>query len=403
MNRPAAAPRRRLGFTLIELLVVIVIIAILIGLLVPAVLAAVRAARSAAVQAEINQLAQALADFKSKFGDYPPSRIAIAENGLINLGATGIVDATPSADVQLGQLFQRTVTAFRKFWPRVLLAPGGYWPAASPTWYDFNGNGVRDFNVPFILQGDQCLVFFLGGIPTTDGNGNILGMSGFGKNPTNPFTNNLLGTTNYNANRNPALFEFAASRLVPDSVTGSMMPAYTDSLNTPRTGGPLGFYAYFSTNNGQGYDPNDVNIDVPFAGPGAGETDSNGVTPIGMSFLLSQPVYNSGSSSPLSPPITQSPSPNPYTSGPPTGTKAVFSVSYQNNQSFQIISPGLDGIYGVGGWYDPTQSAPLIAEDQTSVLQTNLGTTIILSNSKDASLRVPEKDNLTNFHNGRLE
>jgi prepilin-type N-terminal cleavage/methylation domain-containing protein len=381
MNRPAAAPRRRLGFTLVELLVVIVIIAILIGLLVPAVLAAVRAARSAAVQAEINQLAQALADFKNKFGDYPPSRIAIAENGLVNISATAIVDTVPSADVQLGQLFQRTVTAFRKFWPRVQLSSSG--GPVTGLWYDFNGNGVLD-NKLMILQGDQCLVFFLGGIPTTDGNGKILGMSGFGKNPTNPFTNNLLKSTNYNANRNPPLFEFAASRLVPNQVTG--MPGYTDSLNTPKTGGPLGFYAYFSTNNGQGYDPNDVNKDTTFGDPG--ETDNNG-TPIGMSFLVSQPVYAGGSTTPLAVPITQSPSPNPYTSGPPAGTPSVASVSYQNNQSFQIISPGLDGIYGVGGWYDPTQGAPLMAEGP--------------SNSSDPALRVPEKDNLTNFHNGRLE
>ena len=33
-------------------------------------------------------------------------------------------------------------------------------------WYDFNGNGVLD--PPYILQGDECLVFFLGGVPFQD-------------------------------------------------------------------------------------------------------------------------------------------------------------------------------------------------------------------------------------------
>ena len=73
--------RVRGGFTLVELLVVIVVLAILIGLLLPAIYGALRTARKAAVSAEINQIASALASFKSKYGDYPPSRIYVAENG----------------------------------------------------------------------------------------------------------------------------------------------------------------------------------------------------------------------------------------------------------------------------------------------------------------------------------
>ena len=69
------------GFTLVELLVVILILAVLIALLLPALNGALRTARNAAVGGEINQLAQALASFKAKYGDYPPSRIYLAENG----------------------------------------------------------------------------------------------------------------------------------------------------------------------------------------------------------------------------------------------------------------------------------------------------------------------------------
>src|SRR4051794_7873135 len=78
---PSSSRSRRFGFTLIELLVVIAIIALLVGFLIPAIQGAVRTARNAAVAAEISQLATALADFKSKFGDYPPSRIIASESG----------------------------------------------------------------------------------------------------------------------------------------------------------------------------------------------------------------------------------------------------------------------------------------------------------------------------------
>ncbi len=69
------------GFTLVELLVVIVVLGILIALLLPAINSAIKTARNAAVLAEINQLAQALESFKSTYGDYPPSRVLLVENG----------------------------------------------------------------------------------------------------------------------------------------------------------------------------------------------------------------------------------------------------------------------------------------------------------------------------------
>ncbi len=76
--------RGRAGFTLVELLVVIVVLAILVGLLLPVIAGAVRTAKNAATQAEINQLAQALANFKSTYGDYPPSRVYLSENGYLS-------------------------------------------------------------------------------------------------------------------------------------------------------------------------------------------------------------------------------------------------------------------------------------------------------------------------------
>lgn len=395
----ALRPRR--GFTLVELLVVIIIIAILMALLIPAIAGAMRQARSAAVQAEISQLAQALADFKSKFGDYPPSRILMQENGGTFPSSVTPVPTTANSnavnDVTQGQLYQRTVTAFRKFWPRVPLGIGAaYWPAGSNTWYDFNGNGTFDSGSIY-LQGNECLVFFLGGIAQPGPSSNILGMTGFAKNPTNPFLHSLAPTSGtnvmYSGNRNAPLFEFAPGRLRMNTATG--MASYVDSLNATNNQAAA-FYAYFSTNNGAGYDPNDVN---------ASESDSNATSPITLTYLSNQTLSGGGK-------YTSSPSPNPYTSGQTAPFSAsagqgVGNVAYHNPQSFQIISSGVDGVFGLGGIYNSstTSSSVLPAEDQTSALGTafNTGTNLNLSNSTDGALRTVESDNLTNFHNGKLE
>ena len=72
-------------------------------------------------------------------------------------------------------------------------------------------NGVPQ---AYILQGHECLVFFLGGIPLQTASG--YGMTGFGKDPTNPFTNNLNISSNYSNNRQAPFFEFNPGRLVLD-------------------------------------------------------------------------------------------------------------------------------------------------------------------------------------------
>ena len=173
MLRPRTQRRRRdcddsvlsrAGFTLVELLVVIIVLAILVGLLLPVIAAALRTAKNAAVQAEINQLAQALGSFKANYAAYPPSRVYLAENGYFPVGNTTLL--APN-DITVGALAQRSLIALRKFWPKVVFSTTNPPPQIGANfWYDFNGNGVMDG--PYILQGHECLVFFLGGIPFQD-------------------------------------------------------------------------------------------------------------------------------------------------------------------------------------------------------------------------------------------
>ncbi len=87
-RRPSGAGRRPRGFTLVELMVVMLVLAVLIALLLPALNGALRTSRNAAVGSEINQLAQALNAFKAKYGDYPPSRVYLPENGFFPVTST---------------------------------------------------------------------------------------------------------------------------------------------------------------------------------------------------------------------------------------------------------------------------------------------------------------------------
>ena len=276
-RRPGAGRGPR-GFTMVELLAVILILAVLIALFLPALNGALKTAKNAAVGGEINQLAQALASFKAQYGDYPPSRIYLAEDG--DFGQAASTQIAPG-NITYAQLAQRSASILRKFFPRVVINTTNnvVWPHNQTNrWYDFNGNGSFDYTTPYILQGHECLVFFLGGIVLSDSFPNPitvssnLGMTGFGKDPTNPFSNNIASDPNYQNNPNPMysnnrqapFFEFAGSRLWLDPHGTSGMPGYLDSLGnatpTGNPGDPINFYAYFSSYGNGGYDPNDVNF-----------------------------------------------------------------------------------------------------------------------------------------------
>ena len=391
--------RERAGFTLVELLVVIVVLSILIGLLLPVLSGAFRSAKNAAAQAEISLLAQALASFKSTYGDYPPSRVYLNENGYFPVGTTTHVNGDTN-DITIGQLAQRSLIAMRKFFPKVVFSTSGQPSQISYNaqtgagfWYDFNGNGKMDG--PYILQGDECLVFFLGGIPLQDPATGAFGMTGFGKDPVNPFTNNVVGSGMYSANRQPPAFEFNAGRLFldpnnPAALNGMItpgIPGYYDSLgNSPPSlaSTTLNFYVYFSGYGNGVYDANDVNFTT--------EVDSvTGAGPIGLKYQHAGTVYASAY-------------PNPYTTTLTVTTSGT--VTFEKAQTFQIFSPGGDGLYGVGGQFvapsTSTSSAsnPLPVDVNHSYTGPIGGTLTPLT---DATVRVRERDNLTNFQSGTLQ
>lgn len=145
--------------------------------------------------------------------------------------------------------------------------------------------------------------------------------TGFSKNPASPFAAG--GNT-----REGPFFEFDIARIVDSDNNG--IAEYKDSL--PDQTKP---YLYFSSYEGTGYV--------------TGEATAAG---------LANAQYRNTNTA-------------PYT--------------YYKPQTFQIISPGADGLYGTGGYFNPAA--------------TNGGLTTYVSG---AYTLCDDYDNLTNFHPGRL-
>jgi general secretion pathway protein G len=305
-------------------------------------------------------MSQSMAMFLDKYGVYPPSRLVLCENG--NYSPLNL-SAVPGG----AALGQRSFTYLRKMFPRMALSTAV--PVSPPgLFYDFNGNGILDKN-PVVITGDECLVFFLGGVKVTTTVG--LGVQGFATNPANPFFPN-------GPNRTRGFFDFVDARLVDTDNDG--FPEYADPIGHHVDDLP---YAYFSSYEGMGYDPDDVN---------RAETDDSGVGLIGGFQVANDPT---ASNVPGDAGIAASPAPNPYTSGiplpvTPSGAYAkgkVAAFTWIKSKTFQVISPGYDRKYGIGGSVSngELQFAPTANATVT-------GVTI-----NDRRL---EEDNLTNFSFG---
>ncbi|MDQ2623401.1 MAG: prepilin-type N-terminal cleavage/methylation domain-containing protein [Actinomycetota bacterium] len=382
----SGSPRR--GFTLVELLVVFVVLALLIALLLPAINGAVRSARNAAVSSEISQIAQGLAQFKSAHNVYPPSRIILSESGNYSpaflrsnntrLNAMTVADVTALAN--------RSVSYLRRVWPKMVLNTSGAVAATVPGgFYDFNGDGsLGDPAQVHVLDGAECLVFFLGGLPGNVGS-NQMTVTGFSQNPANPAISEL--NTTLGANRTSPMYEFRGGRLVDNypkrstGVSGNGFPEYLDGLG----GADAQPFAYFSSYEGAGYDPDDVD----YAEEGALATGAlvaaswtaQGAVATGIAgkfFNLSSPDY--------------SPAPNPYTNGPSLKSSTTPNPEYVNKSTFQIISAGFDGQFGIGGAFQTT-GTDVLPFASAYGQPANLAT----------SIRERERDNLTNFKGGRLD
>jgi general secretion pathway protein G len=307
MRLAPVSRRKRSGFTLIEMIVVVVIILILAGLISAAAIRALGKAREVRNRNDISGLASAVENFKTKFGFYPPSRIRLCKSYARYLAA-------PTPPPLGGPLLdQDSVQLITRMFPRIDL---NGWATVGIDW---NGAGLTtDSDV--ILEGDQCLVFFLGGIQRPPSGNVPAGCLGFSTSPANPGapTNDRIGP----------FYEFQGGRLVlgrpgpngiaPINISAPTYLSYADVYSTTSsTPDPLGVllsgapYAYFSSyKTTNGYNR-------------YGTSDWGGMT--------GTPVVS------------------PYVD--PAGR-------FINPNTFQIISAGKDGLFGGGGgpWSPATAS-----------------------------------------------
>jgi len=201
-----------------------------------------------------------------------------------------------------------------RIWPKLSSANGDFNDSVNPAargipWSGGCASNYTKITTPSvsILEGDQCLVFFLGGIP---GNGTL---QGFSTNPTNP------AMVINNPNTTKPLFEFTSARLLvragAAANNSATFPSFYDGYG-------LMPYIYFSANSRRnGYFQSNIVPNIQYI-QDAGHIDPNGKArpiPFVAPFFETVTVAN--------------------------GTPIWSTAKFHNPETFQILCAGRDGIF----------------------------------------------------------
>ena len=435
----------RSGFTIIELVVVILIILVLMALLLPAVMSAFTSAKFVSQVDDMGRLNAGLEAFKAKHGFYPPSRIRLREGSAYNInegfdahslkmlkavwpsltpmtvpGAAGVAD-TSGTPVPVTRRYLWCCDNPNKVFD----------PASNP-------NAANNWTGIYELEGDECLVFFLGGIAQfdrTEPKPTII-LHGFTKRPNDP-SGIPTAAIPASLSRDPPLMEFISGRLyvrageeqieappaaaIPIATAtspniGHAFPnaaitryLQTNAANTPKLPSYLAIgpsakadqrpWAYFSSydaSGSYGYRPDDCNFPST-----AGYDYFESVDPSTNPTTVAQQRYQIKFLPPRGATTnyvnTVSGFPNPYTESLPYGmpdagglTTNGAGVRWQNPNRFQLISPGSDGKYGPGGQIPRNSVGTDNPPDVTFIDLTNTGASFDNATNVSGSQRLGE-------------
>jgi prepilin-type N-terminal cleavage/methylation domain-containing protein len=386
----------RPAFTLVELIVVIAIILALAALLLSAVFKAVGLGDELKNTNDIRQLDLAVQSFLTRYQvPYMPSRIVLCRlvsnyttsqvdvdsnqyltrlwprliktmsgttNGTTTVtlpSTTGLMagESVTGTGIPLGTMISSVTNS-----TQIMLSQSATSSATQSLNFCFplnwDGNPSGSASSKWTLQGPECLVFFLGGIP-----GNVGGVKvcqGFSTNPTNP-------TDNMTAAMNPPFYDFKSERLMigPSSTFFQYLDAY-GAANDSKSQPYLYFSSYKSANNYNRYGPTDCSMTLQCTVTSGSSTvsglwNTNGLA-VGQSVtgtgIPSVPVTTIAAIDPVRKTIMLS------QSATGSGASANFGIlpyvvgsNFMNPNSFQIISAGKNQMFGVGGtWTAATAS-----------------------------------------------
>lgn len=312
---PSTAATRR-AFTLVELLVAIAIIGILMSIAIPAVMRSITTARVTSMRMEISALEQAVEQYLQKHGDYPPD----------------------------GSDWNVLSKHMRRLYPRMADQPD--FALLKQLTHSGTGTLVLDpTNAAFrshptfsavAMDRGEALVFFLGGFSTSKQNP-LTGEGG----PLQYVSGDVNDLTSYqyNGTRDNRLFDFDVARLTTVRLaSGRLMSSDETALGVanPMHGGVDALPSYVPRSSNP----------TPYV-----YFDSRTYTTVGGGLANGYVAGTYGTS--------EYGAIRPYLTGvqAPVGSEVLSDYQFHKPDSFQIISPGLDGVFGAIVSVDSTNAA----------------------------------------------